>query len=429
MVQKFRALYQSKSKTHAKIKRRRYSIDKMKFSILPLTILTLGCASPHLQRDPNAVNGPKLQVPNRDERMDKNKAFASVKSRPGKPYQFKDVKQAFPDNGKNMLVKERAIAKNAAKKVIDNSPWRHQIYDQPLLIEKDRKRFSNLNRGFYETPISESEAFVLAQQSKRSPASDFYYSVQIAKNDDLFSPNHHFENAFSLVDSENLWIGLQGSEGVQWSDDYYKIWVSPQYRQLVLDLRYQHYLGDVDLQLFDSQKRLIASSQRNTEDEFINIQLSKPGFYFVKVFGANLGNRYDFKYTTQFTGSVDDEYEENDTLEKAFDLRPFEGKWLSEVRGEGISADNDYFKILVKSTQRQVIVDLRVLSNKGDIDVKLLDSTGKLVASSSHTGDDDYIDFRVPQAGIYFLKIYPFHLTDKFNMYDLKWTTSIPTSR
>lgn len=393
-------------------------------SLVPVVALSVSCSTPsknESEREPNAIT----KIPSRDERMGVNKAFASVKVRVGKPYLFKNVKLAFPDNGKNMLLKDRALAKNSVKGAVDNSPWHSRLYGNSEHVNSDSKRFSNLNRGYYQTPISEKDALALISQVKRVPASnDYYYQTHVSGSDDKFKPNQSFESAFDLTSSEDTWIGLLGSDGVQWSQDFYKIWISPQYRQLIVDLRYQHYLGDVDLKLYDSQKRLIASSQRITEDEFINIQLSKGGIYYIQVDGANMGNRYDLKYSSKFTGGADDEYEENDYLSKAFDLSNSENLWLSEIRGEAVAADDDFYKIKVSAARRQLVVDLRVNVNKGDVDVRLLNSKGELVASSSNIGDDDYIDFKVPAAGTYYLKVYPFHPGTTFNLYDLKWKTS-----
>jgi hypothetical protein len=58
--------------------------------------------------------------------------------------------------------------------------------------------------------------------------------------------------------------------------------------------------------------------------------------------------------------------------------------------------------------------------------VKLLNPVGELVASSANIGDDDYIDFKVPSPGTYYIKVYPFHTGTSFNMYDLKWRALKP---
>ncbi len=358
--------------------------------------------------------------------MGVNRAKASVKPRAGRAYQLRNVASAFPDNGKNMLIKDSAIAKTAVKDARDHSPFRQRIYANSEHIKADQARFSILNKDYYSTPISFKEALVNLQIPKQANEHEAFYQSGNFGIDDRFEPNNSFEKAFDLTDAEDHWLG-RNSEGVQWDEDWFKIWVSPQYRQLVLDLRYQNYLGDVDLRLYDENKNLIAVSQGVVDDEYMNVVLEKGGYYWVNIYGSKNGNRYDFKFQTKFTGGGDDEYEDNDSLKRAFPLSQFEGQWLSKIKGEAVAADNDFYSIRVTAGKLRIVADLRVdvalaLVEQGDVDIRLLNAEGAMIASSSNILDDDYIDFTVPAAGLYYLKVYPFSTTGKHNMYDLKWT-------
>jgi hypothetical protein len=287
-----------------------------------------------------------------------------------------------------------------------------------------------LNRAYYATPLAQREAETLSQTSKRIGGETFYQAETFGQ-DDAFESNNSRSSAFDLAPAENRWLGLLGpagalTEGVQWDEDWYRLSVSPHYRRLVLDLRFQNYLGDMDLRLYDDQGKLIATSQGNGDDEFLNLVVDRGGTYFVQIYGLNKGNRYDFKYSTFFTGGGDDLYEENDRLSQAYDLRTHESKWLSELKGEGVAADDDYYAIRVPGGRLRVVVDLRVDVDRGDVDMRLLNSQGQIIASSANIGDDDLIDFLVPAAGTYYLKIYPFSPQGTFNLYDLKWQAQRP---
>ncbi len=373
-----------------------------------------------------------LQLPTRDEILGPNRAKDSTKPRPGKDYVFRNVASAFPDTGKNMLLKDRALPKASVKGAQDHSPWRLRVYGNPEHNVANQLRFNNSNKASYLTPLNQREALLLSQSPKKSVADPFYQAETFGK-DDVFEPNNSLKDPFDLTQVEERWLGLLGdqgtiTEGVQWDEDWYKIQVSAQYRRLVLDLRFQQYLGDIDLKLFDSNGNLVAISQGNGDDEFVNLILDRGGIYFVQIYGSNRGNRYDFKYSTGFTGGSDDEYEENDTLRTAFDLRSVEGKWLSEFRGEGVAADDDFYMIQIHPGQLRLLLDLRYDVSQGDVDVRLLNSKGGLIASSAHIGDDDFVDFKVPGAGVYYIKVYPFSPQSIFNMYDLKWSTQKLTS-
>ena len=113
---------------------------------------------------------------------------------------------------------------------------------------------------------------MLLSQSPKKSGDETFYQAETFGKDDAFEPNNSLKEAFDLTQAEETWIGLLGekgtiTEGVQWNDDWYKIQVSPQYRRLVLDLRFQHYLGDVDLSLYDQAGNLMAVSQGHGDDE------------------------------------------------------------------------------------------------------------------------------------------------------------------
>lgn len=404
-------------------------------SFLLIPALLAGCASHQvLPRTPAQVSVvTELKTPSRDDVYGPNQARLSVKGRAAREYIFRNVASAFPDTGKNMLLKDRALPKKVVQGALDHSPWRAKLYEDPVRIAENQARFSNANKSFYSTAINQREAAILAQSPKRTPNQPFYQTETFGQ-DDAFELNSTMESAFDLTNAENRWISLLGpnntlTEGVQWDEDWYKITVASHYRRLMLDLRFQQYLGDIDMKLFDAKGNLIATSQGNGDDEFIHIILDKGGVYYVQIFGANRGNRYDLIYSTYSTDVGDDEFEDNDKLAQSFDLRGFEGQWLSEIRGEGVAADDDFYVIRVPTGRERVVVDFRVRVERGDVDVRLLNSQGKTIASSANVTDDDYIDFTVPSAGTYFLKVYPFAPQGSFNLYDLKWTTEKPSPR
>ncbi len=377
-------------------------------------------------RKPAQQTPVDAQIPTRDEVMGPNRARLSAKVKNARDYIFRNVASAFPDTGKNMLLKDRALPKAAVGGALDHSPWHLRAYNNPDRNAENRARFSNSNKSFYSTPLSQREAVLLSEAPKRAAGAPFYQTETIGM-DDAFEPNNSREEARDLSTAENKWLGLLGpkgslTEGVQWDEDWYRILVSPHYRRLILDLRFQHYLGDVDMRLYDAAGNVIATSQGNGDDEFIHLALNSGGVYFVQIYGSNRGNRYDFKYSTSFTGGGDDEYEDNDRLASSTDLRGVEGQWLSQTRGEGVAADDDFYLIQVPAGRLRVQVDLRVDVDRGDVDVRLLNSAGQTIASSAHILDDDYIDFTVPSAGLYYLKVYPFSPQSTFNLYDLRWS-------
>lgn len=404
----------------------------MNVRLLIVLFLITGCASENVIDKGLSANlkptREQLLQKTRDDILGPNRALQSVEKKSAaknKKFIYRNVASAFPDNGKNQLLKNRALVKTTVSGAIDHSPWRLRVYGNPEHEKANQRRFSTPNKVLYSTPLSMKDSIRLSLDNKRALASEPFYQVNNLTADDIFEPNDNREQAFDLIQYEDTWLSLVAEEGVQKNEDWYRVFISPQYRHLVVDLRFQSYLGDIDLKLYDAKGQLVGVSQGTGDDEYLNVNLDQGGYYYLQVYGSNLGNHYDLKYSTYFSGGGDDDYEENDTQRTAFDLRAVEGHWLSEFKGEGVAADDDYYKIQVSNSKRRLVVDLRVdIDNKierGDVDVRLIDEQGSVVASSANAGSDDLIDFVVPRAGLYFIKVYPFQPQNIFNMYDLKW--------
>jgi hypothetical protein len=404
----------------------------LKRALVGFCLLCLSCSSGPIVNDqelvPVEVDREKLM--DRDFRYGPNRAFNSGVSQKTKDYVFRNVASAFPDNGKKMLIKPIAKKKDQVQANSESAPWYHRVSLDTSNEEKNRQRFSTPNKAAYQLPISEETAERLSKTSDpiRTPAS--FYQLPSDQTDDGFEPNSEAEKATNISAHENRWLAFAAkspglvSEGIQWDPDFYRINVSPLFRQLKIDLRYQHYMGNIDLTLMRTDGSVIAKSHRSGDDEFLNIVLKEGGDYFILVDGLSKGNRYDFLFQTEFTGQNDDLMEENDSLRTAFDLSTFSGIWLSEKNGEGIAADDDFFKIKVPIGKTRVQVDLRYRISGGDIDLVLMNAKGEVLASSSSIQDDEFIDFDVRKPGFYYLRIYPFAPPQLANMYDLKWTAS-----
>jgi len=119
---------------------------------------------------------------------------------------------------------------------------------------------------------------------------------------------------------------------------------------------------------------------------------------------------------------VDDVYEPNDTLAKAYTVPS--GTWLSDYKGPGIQADDDWYRINVVTGYERVQVKCTFNNSEGDIDLYLYNASGiKLAESASSLGDIAAVDLRVPLSGDYYVKVC---YGNKGNTYDLLWQ-GLPT--
>lgn len=347
----------------------------------------------------------------------KQQALASIDLVPGQGYPFRNKQNAFLDNVKNQWEKRFSVSASRAVPAVDSSP-RRRVSNSRALIERNEKRFRIPNRAFYSVAISEREAKAQLKIDKLAKKA----AKVIPGADDLYEKNDIRENAFDLRRAENQWLHYLLGEGSLRNSDWYQIRISPYYKELVLDLRFQHYYGDLSLKLYSSEGELIAISDASSDDEFLRLVLQKAGDYFVEVSGESTGNSYDFKWETFWTGGQDDSYEENDSPQRATSLARWEGQWLSDLSGEGVAGDDDFYSIRVNG-RRRLVVDLRFEHRLGDLDLKIYDSHSKQIASSTRLQNDERIDIELPSAGIYFIRVYPFEKKATSNLYDLKWSS------
>lgn len=383
---------------------------------------------------PPVAQDIKLNIGLRSAVYGENRALEAGYNKVTQSYVFRNIASAFPDNGKKMMVKAKALKSSEVKANPESSPWQNRFVRSNQNSIKNIARFGNVNKASYQVSISEETARQMLERKKDPILAPSYYQAQIDTRDDLFEPNNDLSTATSLAGAEGRWLALAGdtshvlTEGIQWNRDFYKIKVSPLFRNLIVDLRYQHYMGNVDLHIYNESGTEIIRSDRSGDDEYINITLDRGGVYYLLVDGQNQGNRYDFKFSTEFTGANDDMMEENDTLAKAYDLTSIENQWFSETIGEGVAGDDDYYRIKVLPGKTRLKIDLRYEQVYGDIDMSLMNSQGQVIATSSSIGNDEFIDFDVLTAGNYFLRIYPFTQSKLAPMYDLKWESG-PSER
>jgi hypothetical protein len=116
--------------------------------------------------------------------------------------------------------------------------------------------------------------------------------------------------------------------------------------------------------------------------------------------------------------SMDDNYEENDTLATAYDLSSHEGTPLSSLNGLGIQADDDWYQIEVMPGEERVMVDLTFTHADGNLGLVLYDASGVWIAQSNGFYNEEHINTAVSGAGVYYLKVYG---DNAGNTYDLWW--------
>ena len=161
-------------------------------------------------------------------------------------------------------------------------------------------------------------------------------------------------------------------------------------------LRLNGLAGNADVELLDSNgRRVQLASNSGTTEDTINRQLGA-GLYYARVF-ANTG--VETKYNINFSATPD----AGNTLATAREFSVGSGTtnfrdWLGTTDG------NDFYRF---NLAQNSFVNLRVngLAQNQNVDLELLDNTGKRIAFSGNTGNRDETIARQLNGGPYFVRV------------------------
>ncbi len=125
--------------------------------------------------------------------------------------------------------------------------------------------------------------------------------------------------------------------------------------------------------------------------------------------------------TAGFGVQIDDRYEENDTIESAYDLSAYSGTWLSSVDGLGVQYDQDWYEIYADPGVESIQINCQFTNEDGDIDLALYDAYGNLLARSQGTSNSEAINYALTSqdGGVFYIQVY---YGNQGNTYDLRWT-------
>ncbi len=241
--------------------------------------------------------------------------------------------------------------------------------------------------------------------------------------DDFYEENDAWNQAWDLSNVEDIWLGsLYSGEGIQGDDDWYMIDVEMEEGHLIVEINFDNFEGNIDLELYDSSQSLLASSNTRDNYEFVDYEFDSSGTYYIRVFGENKGNWYNLKWRTQDEAKdfYDDSYEPNNNRRFGYVLWDDEWTWLNNIAGLAVQGDDDWYKIDVTPGFEQLVVEVTFNHSAGDIDISIFEEqnpTDPIIGNYS-VSDNEYIDFNVSHPGLYYIQI---HGENAGNEYDLRW--------
>jgi len=194
-----------------------------------------------------------------------------------------------------------------------------------------------------------------------------------------------------------------------------------------VSISFDHSLGDLDLELYDSIGTEIKSSAGVSNTEQISLQELTTGDYFIKVFGYN--GKTNPNYTLTINAPISnpaDSFESNNTQATASDLN----KQLQQGQRTITLGDNpekplsihsntdvDWFKFTLADTGKTGDYAAIALDHTlGDLDFQLYNSSGQLLDTSEGVANVHKIDLKdlkykdsTGQPLIYYLKVYGYN--------------------
>ena len=252
----------------------------------------------------------------------------------------------------------------------------------------------------YEAGEAEEFRFAISGTSTISETQDNYWpNYQAFQADGDSAPAN-----LKLV--ENTWLSdYMGLAFFKSSDqDFFTIEAHPDGLTTVdklisVEVAYDASQGPILFELINYFGTVLGST--SAEDGVIRFRL--PGDYTAnqsKLYirasvtsgtGSTVDTTYDLRWSSfALIAGNDDLYEENDTLETAFDLNGAFSTRLSEYLGEGISNDEDWYKIEIPRDPftRMLYVRADFVHAEGNIDIEVVDENGFLFNTVSATEND-----------------------------------------
>lgn len=237
--------------------------------------------------------------------------------------------------------------------------------------------------------------------------------------EDLYEDNDSTATGTDITAQEGVLLSELMGYATQSDSDFYLVTLPVNSRTLHVDLFFDHSLGDINMNIYDSIPSVINSASSTTDNETLSVEVDiAGGDYYIEVTGANSGNYYDLIWGVD----VDDAYEENDDSATPADISALDGAPLSTDLGLGQLLDEDWFTFTssVGSVSVNMLLD-GFLHSEGNIDLEVYDTLDNLLASSTSSFDSEEIALAVDPAG-QVLKVRVFG-DNAGNSYDFVWSS------
>ncbi|MFX1375315.1 MAG: PPC domain-containing protein [Promethearchaeota archaeon] len=258
-----------------------------------------------------------------------------------------------------------------------------------------------------------------------------YYDLNLWIKDDFYEYNNEpqvfqedHDHPSILAQHERTWLSDLYGKAVQGDSDWYIIDVTPGYEHLVIEVLFNHTLGNIGIDIYNSWGSYIVGNNSMTDDEYIDYYLPDYGIYAIHIYGSDMRNEYDMWWDDLKTDlRSDDFYEMNNDPSSAYYLMEYtENISLSQLNGFALQYDEDWYEIYISDSNLELIVAVIYDSAEGLIGFNVYDENLNKITGNMTLTDNDYIIHEVSN-GTYYIKVFG---DNSGNVYDLLWFTREP---
>ncbi len=251
---------------------------------------------------------------------------------------------------------------------------------------------------------------------------------------DRFEPNNDLAHATNLnpvtgTDSKGQPIrgqltGSRSYSGLSISpsgdEDYYQFQTAAA-GDLTVRIDFSDVLGDIDMQLLDSNGNALASSMSTNDWEQVRLTNAAPATYYVHVYGYNGATNpsYTLSIDAPSSGAVvsnGDKFELNDTRATATDFHTVTGQTSTSdlsidnnptLHKANNGVDVDWFKFqTVAAGSGDNFVRIDFVGAQGVLGLDLFDASGKCLTGSQGVADFQQVGLGGLGAGTYYVEVY-----------------------
>ncbi|WP_198648553.1 CARDB domain-containing protein, partial [Cyanothece sp. BG0011] len=271
----------------------------------------------------------------------------------------------------------------------------------------------------------------LRTEGIRSPGSGFArFAIDIT--DDNYEDNDTLATAYDLTASEGVLLSSINGQGISYAgdQDWYKVTVDAGEEYFSTIINFPTNSRYLDLGLYNPSGTLIASGLYRPSSITGNFQqeittILDPGDYYLRINSPSsdpntnqISNSYDLSWSTQVLSSVPDEFEDNNTLETAADIREQEGIYLTNL----LLLDEDWYQIEATTGESFLRVRYELGNLTHPVTLNLYDAEGTLITSETLESSpySQYFETQLTSDGIYYLQ---WVAPENDNTYSFDWET------